>query len=57
MNVNTVRKFCNTLEKVATEYIFFDTPGNIFRIDESGIQVNNEPGALIKRRGLKMFLF
>jgi hypothetical protein len=41
INWNTVGSFLNMIEKVATESNFSDTPGNIFNIDGSGIQINN----------------
>jgi len=40
MNLNTVGKFLNMLEKVAAENKLSDTPGNSFNIDESSIQIN-----------------
>ena len=53
MDRNTVGKFFNFLEKVATKNAICDTPGNNFKIDESGIQVNNKPGALKTEKGSK----
>jgi hypothetical protein len=44
------------LEKEATENNLSDKPGNIFNIDGSGIQINNEPGSVIKEKGSKMFI-
>jgi hypothetical protein len=41
MNRNTVWKFCNTLGTVVIENNLCDTPGNIFKIYESGIQISN----------------
>jgi hypothetical protein len=52
-NRNTVGTFWNMLEKVATENTLADTPWNIFKIDESGLLVNNKPGALITEKESK----
>ena len=42
MNWKLVRNIFNKLEKVVTENKLSDTPGNIFNIDESGIQINKQ---------------
>jgi hypothetical protein len=42
MNPNTVRTFFNLVEKVATENNLSGIPGNVFKIDESGTQLNNK---------------
>jgi hypothetical protein len=48
MNRKTVRNiFFNKLEKVVTENNLSDTPGNIFNIDESGIQIKKKPDSAI----------
>ena len=52
-NRNTAGTFWNMLEKVATENTLAYTPWNIFKIDESGLQVNNKSGALITGKGSK----
>ena len=49
MTWNIAGTFFNMLEKVATEYNLSDRPGNIFNIDESGIQINNKPDFLKKK--------
>jgi hypothetical protein len=41
------------LGKVATESNLSDTPGNICNIDESGMQINNKPDAVITDKGSK----
>ena len=56
MNRNTVGKVFNLLEKVATENTLYDTPGNIFKIDESGIQINNKPDSVIRAKKPKIFM-
>jgi len=43
------------LEKVATDNILSDTPGNFFNIDKNGTQINNKPGCLIREKGQKIF--
>ena len=53
MNRNTVGTFFNILEKVTTENKLSDTPGNIFKIDRSGIQINNKPGIVITEKWSK----
>ena len=53
MNWNTVGTFFNVLEKVATENNLSDRAGNIFNIDESGIQTNNKLDFLKTKKGSK----
>jgi hypothetical protein len=57
MNRNAVGAFFNMLEKVATENNLSDTPGNIFKIDGSGVQINNNPNSVITEKGSNMFMF
>jgi hypothetical protein len=60
MNWNIVGTFFNMLEKAATENNLSNRAGNIFNIDESGIQINNELDFLKTKRGGgggKMFMF
>jgi hypothetical protein len=33
--------------KIVTENNLFDSPGNIFNMDESGIEANNKPASVI----------
>jgi hypothetical protein len=54
MNRNTVRTFFNMLEIVAIEHTLSFTPGNIFKIDDSCIQIYNKPGSLITEKGPKI---
>ena len=51
MKPNTVRTFFNMVEKIATENNLTGTPGNVFKIDEIGIQLNNKPDAIITQKG------
>jgi len=53
MNRNTVGTFFNILDEITTENTFADTPWNIFNIDESGININNKPGAVITEKASK----
>lgn len=46
-NRNPLATFFNMLEKEATENSRSETPGNIFNIYGSGIQINNKPGFVI----------
>jgi hypothetical protein len=41
------------LENVATESNLSDTPGNIFIIDECGIQINKKPNSVKTEKGSK----
>lgn len=56
MNPNTVRTFFNMVEKVARENNLSDTPGDVFKINESGILLNNKPYTIITQRGLQVFI-
>jgi hypothetical protein len=47
MNWNIVGAFFNMLEKVATENNVSDTPGNIFNIAESDIQIINKYDTIV----------
>jgi hypothetical protein len=53
MNRHTVGAIFNMLKKLATENTLADTAGNIFKTDESGIQINNKPGVVITEKGSK----
>jgi hypothetical protein len=56
MNQNTVRTFFNTVYWVARENNLSGTPGNVSKIDESGIRLNNKPYTIITQSGLQMFI-
>ena len=53
MNRNTVGIFFNMLEKVATENNPPDTPGNIFKMDKSSIQIYNKPHTVMTDKSAK----
>ena len=57
MNRKTVGTFFNIMEKVAADTNLSDTPGNIFNIYESGIQINNKPDSVIAEKRSKMSTF
>ena len=43
MNRNTVGTFLNMQEEVAAESNLSDSCGNIFSIDDSGVQISDKP--------------
>jgi len=45
------------MEKVETENNLSDTPGNMFNIDKTGIQIYNKLDFAITERDPKMFKF
>ncbi|KAB0803136.1 hypothetical protein PPYR_00106 [Photinus pyralis] len=53
LNRETVNSYFALLETVLTENQLFDKPGNIFNIDETGLQLNNKPGHVIAAKGSK----
>jgi hypothetical protein len=55
MNRNTVGIFFNMLEKVATENNPSDAPGNIFKMDKSGIQIYNKHDSVISDKSANSF--
>jgi hypothetical protein len=46
INRNIVAIFFNIPENIATENNLFNTPGNIFNTDESGIRASNKPDSV-----------
>jgi hypothetical protein len=56
INRKIVGIFCKILEKIATESNISDTPENLFKTDESGIQINNKPDSVIREKGPKIFM-
>ena len=48
-----VQGFYDLLQKIMTEHQLFDKPGNIFNIDESGIQIINKPDKVVTAKGSK----
>lgn len=48
MNKEEVQKYFELLTKILTENDLLDKPLNIFNVDESGLQLNNIPGKVVK---------
>jgi len=44
----------NILEKLATNNILSDTPGDFFNTGKIGIQINNKTDSLIREKGPKI---
>lgn len=53
MNRDEVKKYFELLEKCLEEHELFDKPGNIFNMDESGVQLNTRPGVVLAVKGSK----
>ncbi|XP_055907702.1 uncharacterized protein LOC129942684 [Eupeodes corollae] len=53
MNRSSANDFFEVLHKVLTENNLMDKPGNIFYMDESGLQLNNKPGKVLTQKGVK----
>lgn len=53
MNRTDVNNFFTLLLKILTENQLLDKPGNIFNVDETGIQINNKPGKVLATKGAK----
>lgn len=53
MNKPDVNDYFDLLEKTLTENQLIGKPGSIYNMDETGIQLNNEPGKVIAKKGSK----
>lgn len=53
MNRTDVDYFFNLLLEILTTNNLLDKPGNIFNVDETGIQINNKPGKVLATKGAK----
>lgn len=53
MNREEANHFFDLLREVYTQNNMFNRPGNIFNMDETGFQINNEGGAVIASKGAK----
>lgn len=53
MNKSVVKEYFDLLEKTMIENDLVNKPGNIFNMDESGLQLNNKPGQVIALKGSK----
>ncbi|KOC59386.1 Jerky protein homolog-like [Habropoda laboriosa] len=53
MNKPTVMKYFDLLEHVLTTNNIIGKPGNVFTMDETGLQLNNKPGHVVAIKGSK----
>ncbi|XP_045773169.1 MFS-type transporter clz9-like [Maniola jurtina] len=53
MNKDEVSAYFEMIEKTLTENDLLEKPGNIFNMDETGLQLNNKPGYVLAERGSK----
>lgn len=53
MNRNDVESYFNLLETVLRDNELFTKLSNIFNVDETGLQLNNRPGAVLANKGSK----
>lgn len=53
MGREKIRGFFNLRTEVFTDYTIFEKPINVFNIDETGFQINNESGSVLASRGAR----
>lgn len=53
MNRTEVNIYFEMLEKTLCENDLLDEPGNVFNMDETGLQLNNRPGHVLAEKGSK----
>lgn len=53
MSTEIVKSYFELLERTLAENNLFDKPGNIYNMDETGLQLNNKPGHVIAAKGSK----
>ncbi|XP_030767613.1 uncharacterized protein LOC115891305 [Sitophilus oryzae] len=53
MNKKDVDAYFDLLGKTLEEHSLFDKPGNVFNMDETGLQLNNRPEHVIAEKGSK----
>lgn len=53
MSKKEVNSFFNILKDAFDENDFYNKPGNIFNIDETGCHLNNEPGEVLASKGAR----
>lgn len=51
MNREEVNKYFELLESILLENKLFDKPGQLFNMDESGLQLNNKPSKVVAAKG------
>lgn len=53
MNQETVKKYFDLLQDILVKNDLLGKPGNIYNVDESGLQLNNKPGYVVAAKGSK----
>ncbi|XP_030762936.1 uncharacterized protein LOC115887610 [Sitophilus oryzae] len=53
MSRPVVQAYFENLERVLTENLLFDKPGNVFNCDETGLQLNTRAGQVLAQKGSK----
>lgn len=53
MNRDEVKEYFNLLSTLMEENDLLNKPGSIFNMDESGLQLNSRPGAVVAEKGSK----
>lgn len=53
MNREIVQQYFDLLSTVLRDNDLVEKPGNIFNMDETGLQLNNRPGEVIAEKGSK----
>lgn len=53
MNREDVNNFFTLLLEILTKNELLDKPGQIFNVDETGVQINNKPGKVVATKGAK----
>lgn len=53
MNRAEVQQYFNLLQTLLEEHVLFNKPGSILNMDESGLQLNSRPGAVVAEKGSK----
>ncbi|CAH1961310.1 unnamed protein product [Acanthoscelides obtectus] len=53
LNKKNVSDYFSLLRNILIEHNLLDKPGNIFNVDESGLQLNNRPGHVVAAKGSK----
>lgn len=53
MNRKCVAEYFKLLEKIIIENGLAEKPGNVFNMDETGLQINNRPGEVVAIKGSK----
>ncbi|XP_072395372.1 uncharacterized protein [Diabrotica undecimpunctata] len=51
MNKKECKEYFELLHETLTEHHLINKPGSIWNVDESGLQLNNEPGIVVAKKG------